>query len=274
LCGIENPQYVCYFYLYDVRTDPLQLGDLSYLFDDGATYEEEEEAESRPSILEIAPQLSQSRWFTGGWTLQELLAPTLLQLFDRDWAYLGSGQDLVDAISSITKIQTSVLRKTDGVGTCSVGCRRSWAATRATTRIEGEAYCLLGIFGVTMPLLYGESRRAFARLQKEIIRVSNDQSILAWKGVPPPDFRFPVEMRYGESLGEALADRVGAFANCGYYNRVFHPIAQNSIEVTVKGVEATARVVKRRHGTRDREYALLDCIDERNPAGLLALGID
>lgn len=57
----------------------------------------------------------------------------------------------------------------------------SWAARRQTTRIEDEAYCLLGIFGINMPLLYGEREGAFRRLQEELIRRSSDQSIFAWK---------------------------------------------------------------------------------------------
>jgi hypothetical protein len=56
----------------------------------------------------------------------------------------------------------------------------SWAAGRQTTRVEDEAYCLLGIFSVNMPLLYGEGRQAFVRLQQEIIKASEDQTILAW----------------------------------------------------------------------------------------------
>ncbi|MCJ1239951.1 hypothetical protein MMC14_007950 [Varicellaria rhodocarpa] len=56
----------------------------------------------------------------------------------------------------------------------------SWAAKRETTRIEDIAYCLLGIFGVNLPLLYGEGERAFIRLQDEIVRNSDDLSLLAW----------------------------------------------------------------------------------------------
>jgi len=56
----------------------------------------------------------------------------------------------------------------------------SWASKRQTTRIEDEAYCLLGIFGVNMPLLYGEGEQAFARLQQEITKESDDQTIFAW----------------------------------------------------------------------------------------------
>ena len=57
----------------------------------------------------------------------------------------------------------------------------SWAAKRETTRIEDTAYCLLGIFGVNLPLLYGEGDRAFIRLQEEVLKTRNDLSLLAWK---------------------------------------------------------------------------------------------
>jgi hypothetical protein len=62
----------------------------------------------------------------------------------------------------------------------SVAERMSWAATRKTTRIEDMAYCLLGIFGVNMPLIYGEGIKAFLRLQEEIIKISLDHSIFVW----------------------------------------------------------------------------------------------
>ena len=56
----------------------------------------------------------------------------------------------------------------------------SWAANRGTTRVEDEAYCLLGLFGISMPTLYGEGRKAFYRLQEEILRTSEDTSLFAW----------------------------------------------------------------------------------------------
>ncbi|KAI2633051.1 hypothetical protein GGS26DRAFT_555124 [Hypomontagnella submonticulosa] len=56
----------------------------------------------------------------------------------------------------------------------------SWAARRATTRVENLAYCLLGLFDVNMPLLYGEGAKAFVRLQQEIIRTTNDHTVFCW----------------------------------------------------------------------------------------------
>ncbi|CAN9164075.1 unnamed protein product [Alternaria sp. RS040] len=60
----------------------------------------------------------------------------------------------------------------------------SWASNRQTKRKEDMAYCLLGLFEVHMPLIYGEGAKAFLRLQEEIIKRNNDLSIFAWNSVP------------------------------------------------------------------------------------------
>jgi hypothetical protein len=62
----------------------------------------------------------------------------------------------------------------------SIATKMSWAAGRKTTREEDCAYSLLGLFNVNMPLIYGEGRRAFQRLQKELMQSHNDESIFAW----------------------------------------------------------------------------------------------
>lgn len=125
-----------------------------------------------------------SRWFTRGWTLQELIAPRHLSFFDSSWCFLGS-KDLnavtAMVVSQITRIPIDVL--IDPLGNKfkrqSVAQKMAWAAARTTTRLEDIAYSLLGVFGVNMPLLYGEGTRAFIRLQEEIIRSSDDESIFA-----------------------------------------------------------------------------------------------
>ena len=122
-----------------------------------------------------------SRWFTRGWTLQELLAPRDVRFYSMDWTFLGTKIELCDEISKITTISPSFLRGTD-IRHASVAKRMSWASERKTTRAEDTSYCLLGIFGVHMPMLYGEGENAFRRLQEEIIKVSNDQSLFAWGG--------------------------------------------------------------------------------------------
>ncbi|OTA90034.1 hypothetical protein M434DRAFT_50423, partial [Hypoxylon sp. CO27-5] len=124
--------------------------------------------------------LAKSRWFTRGWTLQELLAPSKVIFFDRCWKVLGDKGELAAMISHITRIHMGALTDRSTVHCYSIAQRMSWAANRATSRQEDIAYCLLGIFDINMPLLYGEGQKSFTRLQQEIIRVSNDQSILAW----------------------------------------------------------------------------------------------
>lgn len=124
------------------------------------------------------------RWFTRGWTLQELIAPTRMEFYDSLWNLKGLKSDrlVMENLSRITKICSDVLE--DGsefsLRQVSLGQRMSWAAYRDTSRVEDIAYCLLGIFQVNMPMLYGEGDRAFLRLQEEIIKSSTDLSIFGW----------------------------------------------------------------------------------------------
>ncbi|KAI1452870.1 HET-domain-containing protein [Annulohypoxylon moriforme] len=127
---------------------------------------------------------AQSRWFTRGWTLQELLAPSRVIFFDHRWTILGDRSELAIIISSITRIHIGALNERSTIHDYSIAQRMSWAADRQTSRLEDIAYCLLGIFDINIPLLYGEGLKAFSRLQQEIIKVSDDQSILAWD-LPP-----------------------------------------------------------------------------------------
>ncbi|KKO99799.1 hypothetical protein THAR02_08099 [Trichoderma harzianum] len=122
----------------------------------------------------------ESEWFKRGWTLQELLAPAEVFFLDKDWNDLGTKKSLQEAVSDQTRIPVNILSGAD-LETATVAQRMSWASRRKTTRIEDRAYCLMGIFGVNMPLLYGEGERAFIRLQEEIMKISNDHSIFAWR---------------------------------------------------------------------------------------------
>jgi len=123
---------------------------------------------------------SKSRWFTRGWTLQELIAPNILEFFSNDWKKLGSRRSLSARISQITTIDSDVLALNLQPQRRSIAQRMSWASRRSTTRIEDIAYCLIGLFAINMPLLYGEGERAFIRLQEEILKRSNDHSLFAW----------------------------------------------------------------------------------------------
>ncbi|KAJ3578633.1 hypothetical protein NPX13_g1938 [Xylaria arbuscula] len=123
-----------------------------------------------------------SRWFSRGWTLQELIAPKVLRFYSSNWTLLGFKSELCDALQRITGIDTFVL-ETGHFSQICVAKRMSWASRRETTRSEDRAYSLMGIFNVNMPLIYGEGKNAFTRLQQEILRVSDDQSLFAW-GAP------------------------------------------------------------------------------------------
>jgi hypothetical protein len=120
-----------------------------------------------------------NRWFTRGRTLQELLAPKHLTFLGSDWKDIGSKFSLRNLISNITKIHIEALEG-QHLGVWSVAQRMSWASLRVTIREEDIAYSLMGIFGVNMPLLYVEGEKAFIRLQEEIIRETEDDSIFAW----------------------------------------------------------------------------------------------
>ncbi|KAF5591842.1 ankyrin repeat-containing protein [Fusarium pseudocircinatum] len=131
--------------------------------------------------ISTVSEISNSRWFTRGWTLQELIAPDAMIFFDKDWRVLGTKQSLVQVLSQRTSIPESILYDSQDLETTSIAQRMSWAADRVTTRKEDGAYSLMGIFGINMPLLYGEGDKAFYRLQEEIMRVSDDHSLFAWK---------------------------------------------------------------------------------------------
>ncbi|TBU58056.1 heterokaryon incompatibility protein-domain-containing protein [Dichomitus squalens] len=120
-----------------------------------------------------------SRWFTRGWTLQELIAPWDVVFFSGDWRVIGSKDTLADLLEKVTGIDRGVLLHQKSLDEVSVAARLSWVAKRVTTRVEDEAYSLLGIFDINMPTLYGEGIRAFRRLQEEIMRRIPDQSLFA-----------------------------------------------------------------------------------------------
>lgn len=121
-----------------------------------------------------------NEWFDRGWTLQELLAPRQIMFLDRSWNVIGEKAELASTISGITGIRQEVLDYYHP-DKSSIAMKMSWASQRKTSRVEDRAYSLMGLFGVNMPLLYGEGENAFIRLQLEILKISADESIFAWK---------------------------------------------------------------------------------------------
>lgn len=167
------------------------------------------EPQEKQSALQ---RFTQSRWFTRGWTLQELLAPPSVRFFDSAWLEFGDKISLREQVSEATGISQEVLVGSvidihRAMDFTSIAQRMSWASRRTTTKEEDIAYCLLGIFDVNMPLLYGEGPKAFQRLQEEIMERFDDQSILAWG--------FNLKDSTLWSVSTALARSPQDFCNCG-----------------------------------------------------------
>ncbi|TLD18572.1 hypothetical protein PspLS_10157 [Pyricularia sp. CBS 133598] len=145
------------------------------------------------ALLQDVPDVlvKNSKWFTRGWTLQELIAPKRVIFFNKEWLCLGTRTTLEEEICEATGMDGHHLilatshTKEEWLSLGNqptVATKMSWVASRKTTKPEDRAYCMLGIFGINMPLLYGEGgQRAFLRLQEEIIRTSNDQTIFCWR---------------------------------------------------------------------------------------------
>ena len=121
-----------------------------------------------------------SKWHRRGWTLQELIAPHSLIFLSKDWKVLGSKANLAQVLEEITKVPVPILQMSRPANDFSIACRMSWAANRKTTRVEDMSYCLMGLFAINMPTLYGEGERAFIRLQEEIMKQSPDTSLFVW----------------------------------------------------------------------------------------------
>ena len=111
-----------------------------------------------------------ARWFTRGWTLQELLAPSSVEFFSAEYKRLGDKLSLESLIHEITGIPVGFL-KGNGLTSLSVDEGISWVAKRETKYEEDMAYSLLGLFSIFLPLIYGEGREnAFRRLREEANR--------------------------------------------------------------------------------------------------------
>ena len=101
-------------------------------------------------------------WFSRGWTLQELIAPSNIQFFNKNWQRIGDKKMLAPTLAGITGIPERILV----FGLCGnrpcVAQIMSWAAHRTTTRVEDRAYSLMGLLDVNMPMLYGEGEKSLS----------------------------------------------------------------------------------------------------------------
>jgi hypothetical protein len=200
-----------------------------------------------------------SKWFTRGWTLQELLAPSKLRFFGIDWKFLGDRTNLSGLVSSRTNIPEDVVKDPSYMQSTSIANRMSWAADRQTTRVEDVAYSLLGIFNVNMPLLYGEGKKAFIRLQEEILRESDDQSIFAWewsKEDPAEDSWF----------SGPLADSPGKFGKSGNIIPLPSTAERQPYAMTNKGLRIEIDLTAGKP-----PVAILECHYDNDLSGLLGI---
>jgi len=196
-----------------------------------------------------------SRWFKRGWTLQELLAPERIVFYGKGWIHLGDKHGLVSIISSRTGIPELALRRPPTIHTFSIAARMFWARERQTRRVEDIAYCLLGIFKVNMPLLYGEGSKAFKRLQEELIKASDDESLFACNIL--------------SSSGTVLAHDPSAFSK----GKDIVPIQQSLIpqpySMTNKGLHIHLRLLD--EGREDYFLGILNCQISNDFSGYIAI---
>ena len=148
-----------------------------------------------------------SRWFTRGWTLQELLAPSTVEFFSREGQHLGDKKTRDSVIENITGIPRDALHGT-ALSKYSVDERMAWAAQRKTKKTEDKVYCLLGIFEVSMSLIYGEGEEALVRLRDKIARRYQIQLEGIGQGFFNPNSqRLQAHAHTSSSQGISLVDR-------------------------------------------------------------------
>jgi hypothetical protein len=253
---------VCYVYLSDVtsKIDPPWI------------LPADEHLEEDERIRLEGSDFAKSRWFTRGWTLQELLAPKHIEFYSKDWIRLGNLEELLAAVVHITKIDRQVLTQERdlNLSRLCVARKMSWAAKRQTSRIEDQAYCLMGIFEVHMPLLYGEGSHAFVRLQEEILKQADENSILAWQA---PDHITELDFR----PNTLLAPSPSYFGGCG--NLIIglwldstEPWLMSNLGLTIR-ITLTSMNQGAAHNPTlpPYFYAILDCRAEDDPDQRLAL---
>ncbi|KAI2627694.1 HET-domain-containing protein [Hypoxylon sp. NC1633] len=195
-----------------------------------------------PGRLELG---GEEEWFSRGWTLQELIAPKEVRFYDRNWDLIGTRKSLRYSLSDITGIDVSALNGTRKPQEYSIAQRMSWASGRQTTKGEDRSYSLIGLFDVSMPMLYGEGEsKAFMRLQEEIIKRSDDRSIFAWKGLSGP---------HG-----LLASSPDAFKDCQHMTSVPIRTGNSAYSMTNRGISITTYLSP---WTVDTYAAPINCID-------------
>ncbi|KAJ3578295.1 hypothetical protein NPX13_g2264 [Xylaria arbuscula] len=195
-------------------------------------------------------QFPECRWLTRGFTLQELIAPKCILFYDSEWGFRGTKQRWTSLISETTRIDQDVLKDSEHLSSLPVGRRMSWASKRETTKEEDKAYCLLGIFDINMPLIYGEGPKAFTRLQEEIAKQTCDLTLFAWRQEDPdPLYR------------GILAKSPSEFSHCGSLkHKVPDTDLTNEYTFTNKGLRIDTNLCISLGRTKDFIWNL-GCVD-------------
>lgn len=230
---------VCYAYLEDTQTpeadnESESAGDSS------------ESSWSSSSLvgLSVMEALKHAQWFTRGWTLPELIAPTTISFFSRDWTFICSRHDARAEIRRITSVPLTLLsspgnnifKQTKSLNAYTSHHKMQWMSKRHTRHEEDMAYCLLGLFDVQMPIRYGEGERAFERLQDLIIRIRGDASVLMWQADPQCQLGDPGPCRY-------LASHPSAFHQTSTYmspSEVKEPVLIGPCSQDMVGLDAVS----------------------------------
>ncbi|KAK4124066.1 hypothetical protein N657DRAFT_655407 [Parathielavia appendiculata] len=179
-------------------------------------------------VPQLEEDLQKCRWFTRGWTLQELLAPSEVEFDDGHWNPRGTKRQLCAALFNISGIPEMVLMEPHGPD--------NNLQSVPTTRLEDEAYSLLGIFDMHMPLLYGEREQAFIRLQQTIAQKVNDMSLFAWIADPLDALGQPSTTLYSG----LLASDPSQFSACTGIAHIRDPLLPSpSWIITNAGIEIT-----------------------------------
>jgi ankyrin repeat protein len=199
---------------------------------------------------------SNSRWFTRGWTLQELIAPAVVEFFNEKWDWLGTKVDLQQVVSECTEIPISILSGAENLEAFSVAQKMSWAARRTTIRVEDRAYSMMGIFEINMPLIYGEGENAFIRLQEEILKISEDHSIFAWRST--------------DDRGGCLANSPESFANsCNIIQSGLSDTPNEPTIVSSRGIHMDIPFVGSRYKLHG--FAILNCHERGREEEVIAI---
>ncbi|GKT52583.1 velvet complex subunit B [Colletotrichum spaethianum] len=245
--------HICYAYLSDVSSMSFSL-----------------QSTETQGGCNTAEDIRSSRWFTRGWTLQELIAPKMVHFYNQNWSFIGTRNESAQVLAMITSIPDSILIGGE-LSRAPINQRMHWVASRQTTRPEDIAYCLLGIFDVHMPLLYGEGRqKAFRRLQEEIIRTSDDLSIYLWR--MPEAIAKARDQAFWDVLAEDplwFSDSVSNFRESTSVTQ----LQDSSVNITNKGVAVKWHIVPLPYDDSDTVFLALltECgdilIQRRNHEG-------